>query len=89
MARFAALQHSQRGEPYEVRGVDGDRVSLQPGVDGLAFERQHAEDAFVHAMERFIADEAFEGFDAEAELSDGEAVFVAEATLAQARELLG
>lgn len=64
-------------------------MRLQPWVDRFGLQGEHAEDAFVHAVERFIANESFEGLDAEAELADGEAALVAEAALPQARELLG
>ena len=38
-------------------------LPLQPWIDRLAFQGQNAEDAFVDAAERFVADEAFEGLD--------------------------
>jgi hypothetical protein len=37
---------------------------LEAWVDGLALEREHAEDAFVDAAERFASDEALECLDA-------------------------
>lgn len=45
---------------------------LQPRVDGLALEREDAEDALVDAVEGFLLDEAMQGFDAERELAEGE-----------------
>ena len=37
----------------------------EPRVDGLGLEREHREDAFVHAVERLAAHEALERLDAE------------------------
>ena len=38
-------------------------------IDGFGFQGQDAEDAFVDASEGFIADETFEGFDAQGEFA--------------------
>jgi hypothetical protein len=44
----------------------------EPWIDGLAFERQHAEDALMDAAQRLAADEALERLDAEREFANGE-----------------
>jgi hypothetical protein len=36
---------------------------LQPRIDRFAFQSQHAEYAFMHAVKRFPADETLQGFD--------------------------
>src|SRR5437868_6372761 len=46
--------------------------SLQPGVDRLALQREDAEHALVHAVERLPAHETLQGLDAERELPDRE-----------------
>ena len=52
---------------------------LEPRVDRLAFEREDPEDAFVNAAEGLVANEAFEGFEAEGEFAQGEGAFGGEA----------
>ncbi len=45
---------------------------LESGIDRLAFERQHSEDAFVNAAEWFVIDEALQCFDSQREFTSGE-----------------
>lgn len=45
---------------------------LKTRVDGLAFECEDGEDAFVDAAEGFAANETLQGLDAEGEFGDGE-----------------
>ena len=52
----------------------------QPRIDRFAFHREHSEDAFVNFAERFVADEAFERFDSEGELTQCERAFGVQAT---------
>jgi len=42
---------------------------LQSRIDRLAFQGEDAEDAFVDAAERLLADEAFKGFAAQGEFA--------------------
>ncbi len=51
----------------------------EPWIDGLALERQHAEDALIDAAQRLAADEALERLDAEREFANGERALAAEA----------
>jgi hypothetical protein len=44
----------------------------QPRVYRLAFERQHAEYALMHAAQGLSAHKAFQAFDAKSELSKGQ-----------------
>lgn len=46
--------------------------TLEARVDGFCFERQDTEDAFVDAAKRLLANEAFEGFDAQSEFAQSE-----------------
>ena len=62
---------------------------LEAGVDGLGFEGEDAEDAFVDATQGFAADEAFEGFNAEGEFAHGQGALATQATRAQAVEVFG
>ena len=59
-----------------LEGRAGDERSSghhsQPWVDRLALQRQHAEDALVHAIERLVAHEPLERLDAERELAQRE-----------------
>ena len=51
------------------RSLEDRSPRSESRVDRLAFECENAEDALVHAVERFAADEAFQCFDAERELA--------------------
>ncbi len=62
---------------------------LEPRIDGLAFECEDAEDAFVYSSQWFAADESFECFDAEGELARRQGMLASEATLAQPLEVGG
>lgn len=44
----------------------------EPWIDRFAFEREDAEDAFVHASQRLSTNESFERLDAQRELTRGE-----------------
>ena len=44
-------------------------LPLEPRVDGLALQCQHAEDALVNPPERLAADEPLEPLDAQRELA--------------------
>lgn len=65
--RGLAIARVARDHPVIVHGVHVAlsrvrsiflRHDLQPRVDRLALEREHAEHALVHAIERFALDEA-------------------------------
>ncbi len=45
-------------------------LSLQPGIHGFAFKGEDAEDAFVHAAQRFVADEPLQRFDPKGKLPE-------------------
>ena len=45
------------------------RASLQSRIDGLALERKHGEDAFVHTSERLARNETLEPFMAKREFA--------------------
>ena len=47
-------------------------LRLEPRVDGLALEREHAEDALVHPGEVLVGYEPVKGLDAESELASGQ-----------------
>jgi len=49
-----------------------DAAHLEPGVDRLAFQGQHPEDALVYAVQRLVPDEPLQRLDAEPELADRE-----------------
>src|SRR5207244_7286733 len=75
-------------EGWSTRAARGSRAcESQSRVDGLALEGEHAEDTFVNAVERFAGDEAFERFDAERELAQGERALVAEPARTKARQV--
>src|SRR6266542_2999573 len=61
----------------------------EPRIDGLALERQHAEDALMDAAQRLAADEALERLDAEREFANGERALAAEAAGAKTLEVGG
>jgi hypothetical protein len=50
-------------EPYK-------RYRLEAGIDRLAFEGQHAEDAFVDPAEGLLADKSFKGFNPKSKLAE-------------------
>ena len=60
--------------PHRNASDQRDRFS-ERRVDGFALERKNCEDAFVDAVERLAAGEAFERLDTERELAQGERVF--------------
>jgi hypothetical protein len=49
----------------------GDTLELKPWVHRLALQGQHAEDALVDSPQWLVADEAFQGFNTQGELSQG------------------
>lgn len=53
---------------HEKRYSAAARRLLEPWVNGLAFEREHADDPLVDAAERLVADEVLERLDAEPKL---------------------
>ena len=53
--------------------------TLKPRIDRLALKRQHPENAFVDAAQRFTRDETLERLMAEGELPDGEVALAGEA----------
>src|SRR5579862_7464227 len=63
------------------------RAALQRRIDRFALEGEHAEDAFVDAVERFAAGESLQRLDAERELAKRERPFGSQAPLAQAVEI--
>lgn len=48
---------------------------LQPRINRLALQRQHPENAFMNAAQRFLADESLQRLDAQRKLTDGERPF--------------
>lgn len=60
----------------------------QPRVHRLALEREHTEDALVHAPHRLAPDETLERLDAERELAQCERALAAEPALAQPFEVV-
>lgn len=48
------------------------RSGLESGIDGLAFESQDAEDAFMNSAQRLLANEPFQSFNTKGQLSAGE-----------------
>ena len=66
---------------------DSIREEPKPRIDRLALEREHTEDALVHAAKRLAADEPFESFDSERGLADGERALAAEPALAEPFEV--
>lgn len=69
--------------------VVGEIGRLQPRIDRFALQREDREGAFVDAVERFAADEAFEGFEAEGEFAQGERAFRRDCALLEAHQVLG
>ena len=55
-------------------GIDtvANWLRLEPGVDGLALECEHSEDALVHPGEVLVGYEPVKGLDAESELASGQ-----------------
>jgi hypothetical protein len=51
--------------------LTGRRAPSEPWIHGLRLERQHGEDALVHAPERLTPDEPVEPLEAEGELTEG------------------
>ena len=60
---------------------------LQPWIHRFTFKREHAKYAFVDAAQWFVTDEAFQGFHAEGEFSQGQGPFCAEAAGAEALQV--
>ena len=54
------------------------KIRLQPGIDRLALQRQHAEDAFMHAPQRRAVDESLQPLVAERELALRQVVLAAQ-----------
>ena len=48
---------------------------LQPRINRLALQRQHPENAFMNAAQRFLADESLQRLNAQGKLPDGERPF--------------
>src|SRR5262249_21881077 len=63
--------------------------ALKPRIDGLTFECQDAEHAFVNPPERLLAHEAPQRFHPKGKLADCERALPAERTLPKARQRLG
>jgi hypothetical protein len=57
------------------RGAADREVQLKSRIDRFALEREHPEDALVHAPKRLVAHEALEPFDAERKLAQRERTF--------------
>src|SRR5689334_2931678 len=79
--------HAERQR--RIRPLPLHNTRSQARVHRFALQREDAEDAFVDAAQRFLAREAFEGFDAEREFAQGEGALATEAALAQAFQVLG
>src|SRR5260370_30355839 len=62
--------------------------TLQSGVDRLAFEREHGEDAFMHPAQRFMGDEPLQTFSAQRELAEGEVALAPKTPLAKPVDVL-
>lgn len=62
--------------------------SLEPRIDGLAFERQHSKDALVHSSERFPLDKPLQRFYAQSKFSQCQGSFRAETSGAKSFEML-
>src|SRR5258708_6824767 len=60
------------------KSLSGSQSTSQAGVDRLAFEGQHAEDALVDTAQGFAAYEALQGLDAQGELAQGKRAFGAQ-----------
>ena len=61
--------------------------TLQPRVDRVTFEGEHAEDALVDAPQRLARDESIEGFETQRVLARGERSLPPDAAVPQPREL--
>src|SRR5687768_10152825 len=61
---------------------------LQPWVNRLALQRQHAEDALVHPPQRFAPDESGQGLDAQGELAERQRPLRAQVSAPQPGEML-
>src|SRR5437867_3977607 len=95
-AASSATSASSRSPPTGAREGPRRRLCLgrrdaasKPRINRLALERQHPEDALVDPIERLLLDEAVERLEAEGELAKGERALGAQASLAQALEVLG
>jgi len=60
----------------------------EAGIDGLGFEGEDAEDAFVDTTQRFVADETLQGFNAESKFSLGKGALASKAPGAQTVQML-
>src|SRR5437764_8930154 len=67
----------------------GARQRLQTRVDRLALEREHAEDALVHAVQRLASNEPLHRLDAQREFPKRERSLVAEASVPQTLDVAG
>ena len=61
---------------------------LQPRINRLAFERQHAEHAFMHTPKRLARHETLERLVAERKLTDGQVALAGHAAFAQAHKMV-
>ena len=77
------------GRGRDTREPERRDAASKPRINRLALERQHPEDALVDPIERLLLDEAVERLEAEGELAKGERALGAQASLAQALEVLG
>ena len=64
-------------------------MSLEPRVDRLALQGQHAEDALVDAAQGLVADEPLQPFDSERELAMGQPALAGQPALPEPFEVLG
>lgn len=64
------------------------QLGIQPRVDQIALQGQNADDALVDSSKRFVADEAFQAFEAEGEFSEGEGSLGSETSTSQPGEIL-
>jgi hypothetical protein len=64
-------------------------AKLQTWIDGLAFESEGTEDAFVDAPKRFLANESLRGFDAKSEFTECQGTLGGNGTTAQTLQVLG
>lgn len=61
--------------------------ALKTRINRLAFQSQYAKNTLVDTSKRFSTDEAFEGLDAQRELTKRERAFSAQTTIAEPCEI--
>src|SRR5262249_22214791 len=84
-----AARSRRRQQAYPMlQGRNSGVLDLQPRINGLALEREHAEHAFVDPPERFALNESLQSLDSERKLAKRKRPLAGQPPLAKASQVL-